>query len=273
MLDPWALGNSAWKKRLAGLLYENAHLRRAACLHALSQAEVRAIRVYGLRNPVCLIPNGVDPPPSLEAPAPPWQDKELEDRPVLFYLGRLHPKKNLLNLLRGWALAQRAVPGASPWRLVICGWDQAGSEAKLRRAVVELGIAGSVYLPGPMFGAAKHASFCRANAFVLPSVSEGLPVAALEAFSYGLPVLMTDHCNIPEGFATGAALRIGTEPASIAQGLRELFTLDNAELAAMGQRGRRLVEGKFAWPVIARQMQVVYEWMLGGGPPPECVIR
>src|SRR5690606_41292197 len=42
MLDPWALRNARWKKRLAGLLYENAHLRNATCLHALCEAEKEA---------------------------------------------------------------------------------------------------------------------------------------------------------------------------------------------------------------------------------------
>jgi hypothetical protein len=39
----------------------------------------------------------------------------------------------------------------------------------------------------------------------------------------------------------------------------------------MGEHGRRLVEGRFSWPKIAQQMKTVYEWVLGGGPRPECV--
>ena len=62
MLEPWALRNARWKKRIAALLYENQHLRGAACLRALSEAEAKSIRVYGLRNPICVIPNGVDLP-------------------------------------------------------------------------------------------------------------------------------------------------------------------------------------------------------------------
>jgi len=54
--------NAMWKKRVAALLYENQHLRGAACLRALSEAEARSIRSYGLRNPICVIPNGVDLP-------------------------------------------------------------------------------------------------------------------------------------------------------------------------------------------------------------------
>src|SRR5215472_17532341 len=53
MLDTWAIRNSAWKKRLAGWFYQNAHLRKAACLHALNQSEAKSLRAYGLRNPIC----------------------------------------------------------------------------------------------------------------------------------------------------------------------------------------------------------------------------
>ena len=45
--------------------------------------------------------------------------------------------------------------------------------------------------PGPVFGADKEAAFRCADAFILPSHSEGLPIAVLEAWSYGLPVFMT----------------------------------------------------------------------------------
>ena len=69
----------------------------------------------------------------------------------------------------------------------------------------------SVVFTGPAFGQAKDALLRRADAFILPSFSEGLPMSVLEAWAYGLPVLMTEQCNIPEDFAAGAALRIGTE--------------------------------------------------------------
>jgi poly(glycerol-phosphate) alpha-glucosyltransferase len=52
MLDPWAVRNARWKKRLAGWLYEYAHLRGAACIHALCEAEAQAVRSYGLHNPI-----------------------------------------------------------------------------------------------------------------------------------------------------------------------------------------------------------------------------
>ncbi len=76
MLDPWALHNSGWKKRIAAALFENANLRAAACLHALNAAEAESIRDYGFAGPVCVIPNGVDLPAAGQPPpAPPWWTK------------------------------------------------------------------------------------------------------------------------------------------------------------------------------------------------------
>jgi len=270
MLDPWALRNSPWKKRLAAWAYENANLRGAACIHALCDSELQAIRAYGLRNPVAIVPNGVDLPCQQASRSAPWEADLPDGAKVLLYLGRLHPKKGLPNLLRAWRLSAREGESGE-WRLVIAGWDQGGHEAELRRLAEELGIAETVVFAGPQFGEDKAASFHRATAFVLPSFSEGLPVAVLEAWAHGLPVVMTPQCNLPEGFAAGAAVQVDPQPASIAAGLWELFRMSDAERHAMAERGRRLVEERFSWPKIAQQMKAVYEWVLGGGPRPECV--
>ena len=82
---------------------------------------------------------------------------------------------------------------------------------------------------------------------------------------------MTPECNLPEGFAANAAIRIEPNVASIAQGLQELFRTPHSALRDLGDNGRRLVAERFAWPKIAADMKSVYEWMLGGGPKPGCV--
>lgn len=269
MLDPWALGNSAWKKRLGAWLYENRNLRRAGCIHALCESEAASVREYGLSNPVCVLPNGVDLPCQRPSAAPRWAGGLPEGSRVVLYLGRLHPKKGLLNLVRACASVALAI--RKDWILVIAGWDQGGHEAEVKRLVCELGVEAAVRFVGPEFGEDKEASFRRAEAFVLPSFSEGLPVGVLEAWAYGLPVVMTPHCNLPEGFQAEAAIRVEPEADSIARGLTKLFAMTDAERRAVGERGRRLVEERFSWPKIARQMKDVYEWMLGGGQKPACV--
>ena len=255
MLDLWALRNSAWKKRIAELLYERRCLEGAACLHALTTAEADAIRAFGLRNPICVVPNGVDLPTGSAPDPPDWALQLPAGTQVLLYLGRIHPKKGLAALLHAWASARI---GRSSWRLVLAGWDQNGHAADLEQLSRALGIAGTVSFIGPQFGAQKLASYAAAHAFILPSLSEGLPAAVLEAWSHRLPVLMTGQCNLPEGFEAGAALPIEPASESIAAGLRTLASMPDSVLVEIGARGRRLVEKRFAWSAVAQQFLTVY---------------
>ena len=304
MLDPWALARSRWKKWLVTNWYEAAHLRDAACLHALCASEAEAMRSYGLKNPICVIPNGIDVPVEEEDLRLEVRDRRPEiggqradDRPrILLFLGRLHPKKGLVNALKAWAEVRgrrSEVGGREDWQFVVAGWDQGGHEADLKRLCAELGLPYAdvpaaefvsrspisdlrspipVIFTGPAFGEQKDQLLRRASAFILPSFSEGLPMSVLEAWSYRLPVLMTDYCNLPEGFLADAALRIGTDVTSIAEGMRLLLQSPASGLRSLGSNGRSLVERQFTWPQIAAQMNDVYEWVLGGGMSPGCVV-
>lgn len=59
---------------------------------------------------------------------------------------------------------------------------------------------------------------------------------------------------------------------TIEGGLRQLFEMSGEERRSMGARGRALVEDRFTRPKVAAQMREVYEWVLGGGSPPEFVV-
>ena len=153
------------------------------------------------------------------------------------------------------------------WVLAIAGWDQGGYESELK----QIAAGASVVFLGPRFGADKNESYRACDAFILPSLSEGLPMTVLEAWSYAKPVLMTPECNLPEGFSAEAALRIGFSVDEIAAGLKRLVEMSDDDRAAMGSRGRTLVAADFSWPKIGEQMRTIYEWVLGRGAPPETI--
>jgi poly(glycerol-phosphate) alpha-glucosyltransferase len=273
MLESWALQNAKWKKRIAALLYENRDLRAAACLRALCEAEAQSIRAYGLRNPICVIPNGVDLPDLSETPTLQPQPFA-EGRKVLLYLGRLHPKKNVANLVRAWKQILNSHPSVrASWILAIAGWSQGGYESQLRQLTTDFGLLTSVIFLGPQFGTEKNECYRACAAFIMPSLSEGLPMTVLEAWAYAKPVLMTPECNLSEGFAAAAALQIGTDPEEIAAGLKQVIEMSDDDRRAMGNHGRDLVERKFSWPRIGEQMCSVYEWALGAGPTPEVIVK
>ncbi|CAA2142089.1 Mannosylfructose-phosphate synthase [Hyphomicrobium sp. ghe19] len=267
MLDPWALKHSAWKKKIAARLYENAHLRRAGCFHALCEAEAQAIRELGFRNPLCVIPNGIALP-SLEDRKPaPWRSLVPEDHRVMLFLGRLHPKKNIAALIDAWP----SDTTNTNWHLAIAGWDEGGYAEVLRKLVKARHLEDRIHFIGPMFGGDKDAAFRSADAFVLSSLSEGLPIAVLEAWSYGLPVLQTEACNLPEGFREKAAFRLSPEPDRIAREIRAFMGMTPEARREMGRNGRRLTERSFCWSSVAEQLLQVYAWLLDGGTPPSCV--
>jgi glycosyltransferase involved in cell wall biosynthesis len=276
MLEAWALQNAKWKKRIAALLYQSQHLSGAACLRALCEAEAQSIRAYGMRNPICIIPNGVDLPEVTESlalkPRNSVLQKFVQGRKTLLYLGRLHPKKNVANLVRAWKQTLSSHPlTPENWVLAIAGWDQGGYECELKKLASDYGLTASVSFLGPLFGQEKEAAYRLCDAFILPSLSEGLPMTVLEAWAHAKAVLMTPECNLPEGFAAGAALQIGTSPEEIAAGLKQLLEMTDDDRRAMGDRGRTLIAPKFSWPRIGEQMRSVFEWVLGGGPTPRTV--
>ena len=283
-LDAWALKHSYWRKRAAALLFKNRQFNKASCLRALSKSEAVSIRAYGLKNPIAIVPNGIDLPLHDETRV---AGRGLRAPKMLLFLGRIHPKKGLVNALRAFKKALDSHPSSlvsTPWQLVIAGWDQGGHEAELKKLCHELGLksesrsrvegAGretldaAVVFWGSVFGEEKETLLRSADAFILSSFSEGLPMSVLEAWSYRLPVLMTPECNLPEGFAAEAALRIETNAESTAKGINQLFAMSERDLSSMGRRGYELVKDRFTWQTVARQMKEVYDWVLIGGTPP-----
>jgi glycosyltransferase involved in cell wall biosynthesis len=290
MLDAWALDNSKIKKKVAATLYERRHLRGAACLHALCQSEAKSIREFGLKNPIATIPNGIEIPEDRDL-----SSRYLAKKKIMLFLGRLHPKKGLENALRAWAASRsEAFPDSKPsnWQFVIAGWDQGDHEVRLKQLCEELELSFadvpakqflsleassgqlsgfSVVFVGPVFGELKVQLLERANVFILPSFSEGLPMSILEAWAYELPVVMTDYCNLPEGFDAEAAIHIDTEVAGMSAGMMEMIACSEDELKGMGANGLNLVKEKFTWPTIAAQMGELYQWVRGKASRPSFV--
>jgi glycosyltransferase involved in cell wall biosynthesis len=290
MLDAWALDNSKIKKKVAATLYERRHLRGAACLHALCQSEAKSIREFGLKNPIATIPNGIEIPEDRDL-----SSRYLAKKKIMLFLGRLHPKKGLENALRAWAASRsEAFPDSKPsnWQFVIAGWDQGDHEVRLKQLCEELELSFadvpakqflsleassgqlsgfSVVFVGPVFGELKVQLLERANVFILPSFSEGLPMSILEAWAYELPVVMTDYCNLPEGFDAEAAIHIDTEVAGMSAGMMEMIACSEDELKGMGGNGLNLVKEKFTWPTIAAQMGELYQWVRGKASRPSFV--
>jgi glycosyltransferase involved in cell wall biosynthesis len=140
---------------------------------------------------------------------------------TLVYVGRLEPVKNHALLLKAFRVALSSMPGLRLWMV------GDGSERKtLESMAAELGIASQVTFWGQQLDVAPF--FSAADAFIMSSKSEGLPMSLLQAFSLGLPAIVTDVGGMAEvvrlaqaGFTVPV-----TDPAGMAAAILRLAASD-----------------------------------------------
>lgn len=252
MLDPWITARGRWKKTLARTGYERTSWRRASFLHALTLREAADIERESGRGDSVVIANAGPEAGSLAHSARP---------PHLLFVGRIHPKKNLLALVEAWQQADR--PGDA--RLTLAGWGEEIDVTALRAAVAAAGP--SVEFVGPVYGATKQTLLETARFTVLPSHSEGLPMAVLEGWAAGTPAILTSECNLPEGFEAGAAIECGYDAKAIVPALEAALRIGSTQWLAMARAAHGLATGPFASQTIAARWSEAYLRAidLGGG--------
>jgi poly(glycerol-phosphate) alpha-glucosyltransferase len=240
MLDPWILARRPAVKAVHAALFERPLLRRAH-VHALSEAERTAVTAFlpATRGRTFVLPNGVPAAPAHDASAP---------RAGALYLGRLHAKKQVLELIAAWD----RVSGGE--RLTVAGWGDAEYEAAVRAAAAN---AANVDFVGALHGDAKIDALARTKWFILPSLSEGLPMAVLEAIQHGGIPIVTDQCNLPELFEHGIALRMEHDFSDFAAAIGQARSFAPDE-AARRSEAARFYARRYSWEVIGDAMMNHY---------------
>ncbi len=282
MLEPWSLRQKKWKKRLAMWLYQRRDLTHAAALHATAESEAEHLRELGFTNPIIVSPNGVNLPSRgirdeglgigevSQLSTFNSQLSSAKGRRALF-MSRMHPKKGVLELVEAWSKLK-----PTGWRCelvyTISGEEEREYEAKVKRRIEELGLGDDFIRTGALTGDDKWEAYRKADFFVLPTYSENFGIVVAEALYAGLPVITTKGAPWRELLGIGDKglgnsgrcgywIDVGVEP--LVPALREMMALTDEQRAAMGARGRKLVEEKYTWPAIAAQMKREYEQILG----------
>ena len=231
--------------------------------HATSEKEYHEIRAAGYRQPVALVPIGMDLPDVTRSRVE-RVDRVEGNRKVVFF-GRLHKVKGVDRLVRAWEQVVR-----DGWELVIAGPD-CGMLEELKSIVAERKLP-RVSFVGEINGHAKYAFLADADIYVLPSDTENFGITVAESLASGTPVIASQGTPWEglEREKCGRWVPIGVEP--LAAALKELMAMSDAERAAMGARGREWIRRDFAWEGIGAKMKAAYEWLLGQGPKPDCVV-
>lgn len=160
-------------------------------------------------------------------------------------VGRLVPEKGLDYLIRSFLASGR------PGKLAVAG--AADHESLYSRSVMAQADERVVFLGAQPRTTLRHL-YQGAGLFVLPSYHEGLPIAALEAASFGTPMLLSDiDGNKDLELPDRCYFRVGDE-----QALRDALTLPDQSYAVDPE----LIAKSFNWDVIADQTSAIYRRMM-----------
>jgi glycosyltransferase involved in cell wall biosynthesis len=269
-----------WRRRIAllstahawvilgprGELYRRLDLflmRRFDHLIAVSHATKREMVAAGVpESAISVIHNAID----IEAWSPQRATTTLRKElglerafPVVGYVGRIMPEKDLHTWLRAAALVARKCSQA---RFVLVGDGRDGTtQHQLQKLAVTLGIAEQVIFLGYRKDLLPiYATF---DMFMLSSRREGLPNSILEAMAMGIPVVTTDIAGAKElvvGGQTGFVLPQG-DTHGLAQAIIDLVDDPRLRLC-MGQAGRQRIECEFAFSQRLRHIEALYERVL-----------
>ena len=255
MLEPWSLTQSRLKKKLALFLYQRELLNKAACLHVTAESEMRSLRDLGFKNPIAIIPNGID---LQKFPVTKKYFSDSNGRRILF-LSRIHPKKGLEMLIDIWAGLDNEIKRG--WYIDIVGNGDANYIATLQSQIDLSGLENEIKILPPAYGMDKNKMLLDARLFILPTYSENFGVVIAEALAAYTPVITTQGAPWKdlENYNAGWWTSIDQEGIKIA--LKEALLSDDASLDEKAIQGRKLVEDKFSIAAVAKYMESLYDWL------------
>jgi len=253
--------------------------RFAACIAVSREAAEEALAMGYRRDKVVVIPNAVDPERFRPVEEPSREERRSAlvaelfpavgvRRPLILIgsAGGLKPVKNFSLMLRVASMllsdAARS-PGGAELRFVIFGeGEERENLAILSR---DLGIDAFVSLPGKRENI--EALYPLLDVFLLPSLTEGVPLALLEAMSSGVACLASDVGGVGEVLAGAGALARSEDENSFAEALQRIVK-NNDERKELGRRARVRVLERYNIDIWGEKTLAVYRSVLGKMPRP-----
>jgi glycosyltransferase involved in cell wall biosynthesis len=260
-MSSYALDRSKFTKMVFWNFFQKNALDAVTCFHATAESEYLDIRRLGYKQPVCIIPIGVD------IQEVEFREQILPQRKQLLFLGRVHPIKGVDILLNAWKVVESKF---LDWDLVIAGPDNDGYLAEMENLAIKLQLDRVTFV-GSLFGEEKMRAFKLASLYVLPTHSENFGITVAESLATGTPAIVTKGAPWSglQNEGAGWWVDIGIEPLITC--LEEALALSPAELGEKGLAGRDWMLRDFSWEHISSEFMAVYRWVHEGGELPSCV--
>ena len=247
MLSDVALSYSPTRKKAVSLWFQDAVFRRAAALHATSDGEAGEIRAYGLRAPVCVVPNGIS---EITRPS-----GVTDSGRTILSLGRIHRKKALDHLILAWQTLERDFPD---WSVLIVGPSEDGEADRLRALIKETGVQ-RVTIRGPVYGAEKTKLMASAGLFALPTHSENFAITVAESLMLEVPVVSSQGAPWSGLESEDCGLWVPIGATYMSDALRQMMSLSDKERRKMGARGRAWMLRDFSWASVVQRLRHFYD--------------
>lgn len=222
----------------------------------LASAELAAYRRFLPGKWVAMLPNGIDPAAFAHGRRDPSDARALR----LVFLGRLARNKGVHELLAGM---HSALARGARARLYIAG--SGPEESALRATVARQGLEESVTFAGATFEGGKSGLLRETDVFVLPSHSEGLPIALLEAMAAGNAVIATPVGAVPDVVMPGrhGVLVSPGDPAALADAILALDG-DREAVARMQQACAARIAASYSLERLAEGFIELYAQLTTG---------
>ena len=179
---------------------------------------------------------------------------EYEKKKQFLYAGTVNARKGYADMIKAFALIAPEFPD---WKVVFAGNGEIDKGKELAK---ELNISAQTEFLGWVNGEAKDRAFKESEIFCLPSYAEGFPMAVLDAWAYGLPVITTPVGGIPDIaedkenmllFVPGDIQRLATQ--------MKLMIEDNILRDRIAENSLLLSRTTFNIDTINRQIGALYE--------------
>jgi glycosyltransferase involved in cell wall biosynthesis len=258
VLNQWGMQNRRpLLKRLSFRLCERNILEGAAAVQYTSEQERQEAEQLDFHAPSAIIPNPVDLPDQAGAQRGRLRAKypQLADKVIFLFLSRVDEKKGLDLLLPAFARVRAQFPQTA---LVIAGSGSAPLVSGLQELARRHKIEADVVWAGFVQGADKNNALADADVFVLPSYSENFGVAAVEAMSFQLPLIVSDQVGIHDRISScRAGLVTACDVGALSEAMMKLAA-DQALRQEMGRNGFSLAKTAFHSEVVTHQLIELY---------------
>ena len=272
MLEPWSLKYNFLKKKFAWYIYQRKSLNSASVLHATSIMEANNLDRLKLGLPIAVIPNGIEKPTTKDLLGQ-YNLNDLginiNNEKIYLYLGRIHPKKGLLNLLKAWNCCFK---NNNECKLIIAGFPELNYLNELKEFTKKNQLNDNVIYLGPVEGKDLVTLYRNAYVFVLPTFSENFGMVVAEALSYGIPVITTTCAPWETLEKCECGWFVEPKIDDLKKALLKSFVLDRYEYELMSKNAINLSKA-FDWEKIAKSFLNLYLWILGEKSKPSNILN